>query len=287
MPDLTGRHIVATEWLAARLHAPDLVVLDGSWHLPAEQRDAKAEYAALHIPGALYLDIDEVSDTTSPLPHMMPTPQQFAAAMMRLGIGNATNVVVYDASKPGLMSAARGWWMLRAMGHDKVAVLDGGLKKWRAEGRPTTAEKSQARTGQTFTARPVAALMRDLAGMKALVASQGGQIADARSAGRFKGAEPEPRPGLRSGHMPGARNVPFGTLLQADGTLKPVAELRAAFAAAGIDVERPVVTSCGSGVTAAVLSVALAVIGKPETGLYDGSWSEWGQDSLDTPVATG
>lgn len=287
MTDITGRHIVSTDWLAANLGAADLVVLDGSWHLPAEKRDAKAEYAAGHIPGALYLDIDEISDHASPLPHMMPSAAQFAQAMTRLGISNTTAVVVYDASKPGLMSAARGWWMLRAMGHDNVAVLDGGLRKWRAEGRALTAEPSKPGTGQHFNARLVQELMRDLAAMKTLVASGTAQIADARSPGRFRGAEPEPRPGLRSGHMPGARSVPFTTLLGDDGTLKPAAELRSVFTNAGIDLSRPVTTSCGSGVTAAVLSIALAITGQPNGGLYDGSWSEWGQASLDTEVATG
>ena len=287
MLDLSGKHVVSTEWLAAQLGAPGLVVLDGSWHLPAEKRDAKAEFAAEHIPGALHFDIDAISDRTSPLPHMLPTPAQLKAGVEALGIGDGDCIVVYDASAPGLMSGARVWWMLRAFGHDYVAMLDGGLKKWKAEGRPVTSAATEPRPGRTFTPRPRAGLVRSLQDMRAIVSGGHCQIADARSAGRFAGRDPEPRPGLRSGHMPGARNVPFTMLLNADGTLKSKPELHAAFAAAGIDPARPVVTSCGSGVTAAVLSLALSVLGQPEHGLYDGSWSEWGQASLDTEVATG
>jgi thiosulfate/3-mercaptopyruvate sulfurtransferase len=261
-------------------------VLDGSWHLPAEQRDPRAEYRAAHIPGARFFDIDAVSDATSPLPHMLPRPEAFAGHVRRLGVGNGDCVVAYDASKLGLMSAARVWWTFRAFGHDNVAVLDGGLRKWLAEGRPVTAELPPPREPGPFTLRPMPGLVRGLAEMRALVTSGNGQIADARGAGRFAGREPEPRPGLRSGHMPGARSVPFTTLLAADGTLQSPAELRCAFEAAGIDIAKPVVTSCGSGVTAAVLSLALAVLGRSDTGLYDGSWSEWGQAGLGTPVET-
>lgn len=287
MPDLSGKHVASSEWLAANLGAADLVVLDGSWHLPAEKRDARAEFEAGHIPSARFFDIDAISDRTSPLPHMMPTPAQFKAGVETLGIGDGDCVVVYDASAPGLMSAARVWWMLRAFGHDNVAVLDGGLRKWKAEGRPVTAAPAPARPGRSFTPRPRAGLVRSLQDMRAVSSGGHCQIVDARSAGRFQGRDPEPRPGLRSGHIPGARNVPFSTLLAADGTLKSKAELHAAFSAAGIDPARPVVTSCGSGVTAAVLSLALSILGQPEHGLYDGSWSEWGQASLDTEVATG
>ena len=287
MPDISGKHIVSTEWLAANLSDPALVVLDGSWHLPAEKRDAKAEYASAHIPVARHFDLDDISDRTSPLPHMLPTPELFAAKMHELGIGEGDCVVVYDASAPGVMSAGRPWWMLRVFGHTNVAVLDGGLKKWKAEGRPLTAEQPAPRKPSPFQARLDRGLLCTLDDMRALVASGSSQIADARSAGRFQGRDPEPRPGLRSGHMPGARNVPFTTLLNADGTLKSRPELRAAFEAAGIDFNRPIATSCGSGVTAAVLSLALAVLGRADTRLYDGSWSEWGQASLDTTVATG
>lgn len=286
MTDISGKHIVSTAWLADNLANPDVVILDGSWHLPAEKRDPRAEYAAAHIPGARFFDIDKTADQASHLPHMLPAAASFAASMALLGVGEGDAVVVYDASAPGIMSAARVWWTLRTFGHDNVAVLDGGFKKWKAEGRPVTADAPLPRTQKVFPARLRPSLVRNLEDMKAIVTSRSSQIADARGAGRFAGRDPEPRPGLRSGHMPGAHNVPFNTLLQADGTLKPAAELRAAFQSAGIDITKPIVTSCGSGVTAAVLSLALAILGKAEHGLYDGSWSEWGQETLDTPVAS-
>lgn len=283
---VAGKHIVSTAWLAENLGKPHVVVLDSSWHLPAEKRDARDEYDIAHIPGARFFDIDAVSDHASPLPHMMPTAAEFAAKMTELGVGADDDVIVYDASAPGIMSAGRAWWMFRAFGHDRVAILDGGLKKWKAEGRPLSDEPPPLRQPKPIAACLRPELIRVLSDMRSIVAAGSSQIADARGPGRFAGRDPEPRPGLRSGHMPGARNVPFNTMLNTDGTLKSPAELRAAFAAAGIDIERPVVTSCGSGVSAAVLSLALAVLGKPDHGLYDGSWSEWGQKSLDTPVAT-
>lgn len=288
MANFAANAIVETGWLAEHLDAPDLVVLDGSWHLPAEKRDALAEYREGHIPGALFFDIDKLSDETSPLPHMLPGTVKFASAMKQMGIGDGARIVVYDASAPGLMSAARVWWTFRAMGHREVAVLNGGLKKWKAEGRPLTGEPTAPRSPRHFTPRFNAALVRDLADMKALVgAGHASQIVDARSAGRFAGRDPEPRPGLRAGHMPGAHNLPFIQLLRADGTLKSPAEIKSLFEQAGVDLRRPIVTSCGSGVTAAVLSLALALIGMPDTGLYDGSWSEWGQNGIGTEVATG
>lgn len=287
MIDVTGKHIVSTDWLSANLAADNLVVLDSSWHLPAEKRDPKAEFAAGHIPGARFFDIDDVSDHSTPLPHMLPAPEIFASKMAALGVGQGDAVVVYDASAPGLMSAGRAWWMFRVFGHDNVAVLDGGLKKWKAEGRPLTSEAPPARRVVPLSPRLVRSLMRDLGDMRAIVESKTAQIADARGAGRFEGRDPEPRPGLRSGHMPGARNVPFNKLLNPDGTMKSVPELRSVFEQAGLDLTKPLVTSCGSGVSAAVLSIALALIGRPDAGLYDGSWSEWGQEKLGTPVATG
>lgn len=286
MIDVSGKHIVSTDWLAANLNAQNLVVLDSSWHLPAERRDPKAEFATGHIPGARYFNIDDVSDHGSSLPHMLPAADVFAAKMAALGVGQGDAVVAYDASAPGLMSAGRAWWMFRVFGHGNVAVLDGGLKKWKAEGRPVTAEPAPTRQPKPLQAKLMRGLVRDLDQMQALVAS-GAQIADARGPGRFHGREAEPRPGLRSGHMPGARNVPFAKLLNPDGTLKSVPELRREFEAAGIDLAQPLVTSCGSGVSAAVLSLALALIGRSDVGLYDGSWSEWGQEKLGTPVATG
>jgi thiosulfate/3-mercaptopyruvate sulfurtransferase len=285
MADWRGTPLVETEWLNAHLEAPDLVVLDGSWHLPAAKRDARAEYAAEHIPGALFFDIDELSDETSPLPHMLPSSVKFASRMKAMGIGDGLRVVVYDTV--GLFSAARVWWTFRVMGHEDVAVLNGGLKKWKAEGRPVTAEPTPPRSPRHFTPRFNAGLVRDLADMKAALESGTVQVADARSPGRFSGAEPEPRPGLRSGHMPGARNVHYASLLNADGTLKSPAQIRAVFEAAGLDVSKPVVTTCGSGITAAVLSLGLAMLGQHETPLYDGSWTEWGDERSGTPVASG
>lgn len=287
MPDISGKHIVSTAWLADHLDASDVVVIDASWHLPAEKRDPKAEYRVGHIPGARYFDIDEISDKSSPLPHMLPTADHFAACMRALGVGRGDCVIAYDASAPGVMSAGRAWWMLRVFGHENVALLDGGLKKWKAEGRPLSAEMPAARTAAPFVARLNRALVRTLSDMQALVQTGSEQIADARSGGRFAGRDPEPRPGLRSGHMPGARSVPFSLLLRPDGTLRSTDELREVFEDAEIDLERPIVTSCGSGVSAAVLSLALAVLGRPDTGLYDGSWSEWGQESIGTEVETG
>jgi thiosulfate/3-mercaptopyruvate sulfurtransferase len=284
MPDVRGNYVVETDWLATHLGAPDLVVLDGSWHLPTSRRDARAEYQAEHIPGALFFDIDELSDDRSPLPHMLPSTVKFASRMKKMGIGDGMRIVVYDTV--GLYSAARVWWTFRAMGHEDVAVLNGGLKKWKAEGRPVTSEPPPPRTPRHFTPRFNASLVRDLDDMKALLANGAAQIADARGPARFSGTEAEPRPSLRSGHMPGARNVPYMMLLNADGTLKSAAELRQVFKARGIDPTRPVVTTCGSGITAAILSLGLALVGQPEAGLYDGSWAEWGRDN-GLPVATG
>jgi thiosulfate/3-mercaptopyruvate sulfurtransferase len=286
MSSQQDKWLVETEWLASRLDAPDLIVFDGSWHLPAAGRDPRAEYLAEHIPGALFFDIDEMSDERSELPHMLPSPTKFASRMKRIGLGDGMKVVVYDSV--GLFSAARVWWMFRAMGHEDVAVLNGGLLKWKREGRPVTDEAPRPRAACHFTPRVNAGLVRDMSDVRALIASGGaGQIADARGPGRFAGAEPEPRAGLRAGHIPGSRNVHYASLLTAEGTLKPVEELRQVFSAAGIDVRRPVVTSCGSGVTAAVLSLALALLGQSDSGLYDGSWSEWGQERAGTPVETG
>ncbi|MGH6816823.1 MAG: sulfurtransferase, partial [Hyphomicrobiaceae bacterium] len=256
MADTASTYLVETDWLAARLDAPDLVILDGSWHLPAAKRDARAEYDTEHIPGALFFDIDDLSDETDPLPHMLPSTVKFASRMKKMGIGDGARIVVYDTV--GLFSAARVWWTFRVMGHEDVAVLNGGLKKWKAEGHPVTSEPTPARSPRHFTPRFNAALVRDVDDMKGLMGTRAAQIVDARSAGRFRGEEPEPRANLRSGHIPGARNVPYGMLLDADGTLKTPAELKAAFAAANVDPLKPVVATCGSGVSAAILSLALA-----------------------------
>lgn len=276
--------IVETDWLADHLDAPDLLILDGSWHLPTSGRDARAEYNAEHIPGALFFDIDDLTDEKSPLPHMLPSSVKFASRMKKMGVGDGMRIVVYDTY--GLFSAARVWWTFRAMGHNDVAVLNGGLKKWKAEGREIEDMPPMQRTSRHFTPRVQSELIRDMDDMKGYVAKGNMQIVDARPAGRFEGSEPEPRPGLRGGHMPGARNVPSAAILNADGTLKSREELIALFKAAGIDPAGPVVTTCGSGVTAAMLSLALAVAGQTNAAVYDGSWAEWGQDN-GLPVATG
>lgn len=285
MSDRAKNWIVETEWLAEHLSAPDLIVFDGSWHLPTSGRDAKAEYQAEHIPGALFFDIDDLSDEKSSLPHMLPSSVKFASRMKKMGVGDGMRIVIYDTY--GLFSAARVWWTFRAMGHRDVAVLNGGLKKWKAEGRDLEDMPPIARTSRHFTPRMESELIRDIDDMKSYVEKGNMQIVDARPAGRFEGKDPEPRPGLRSGHIPGSRNVPSSAILNADGTLKSHDELVALFKSAGIDPTDPVVTTCGSGVTAAMLALALAVAGQTNAGVYDGSWAEWGQESNSLPAATG
>ncbi|PWJ15060.1 3-mercaptopyruvate sulfurtransferase [Jannaschia seohaensis] len=274
--------LVSTEWLAARLTAPDLRILDASWYLPNAGRDPLEEYAKAHIPGARFVALDDVSDGRSSLPHMAPPLEKFMSRMRRLGVGDGHTIVVYDGA--GLFSAARLWWLFRLFGQ-RAAVLDGGLPKWRAEGRPVTSEPPQIRDRHmTVTRHPE--LMRDVTEVARASKLGLAQIVDARAAARFRGEAPEPRPGLRAGHIPGSRNLPFGTLLNADGTMKDPGALRAAFAEAGVDLDRPIVTSCGSGVTAAILNLALARIGHTDHALYDGSWAEWGMYP-DLKIATG
>jgi thiosulfate/3-mercaptopyruvate sulfurtransferase len=284
MAQQSSQWLVETDWLAEHLHAPDIVVIDATMHLPATGRNAHAEYLAGHIPGAVFFDIDDIADEKSPLPHMLPDTVKFASRVKRLGIGDGVRVIAYDSL--GLYSAARAWWMLRIMGHSDVAVLNGGLKKWNVEGRPLEDGEPPRRTPRHFTPRFHAELVRDMGEVKALIGSPAAQIVDARSAGRFEGREADPRPGLRAGHIPGSRNVPYAALLDADGTLKSEAELRAIFAGAGVDPGKPVVASCGSGVTAGIVALALAVLGRADAAVYDGSWVEWGA-ALDLPVATG
>ncbi len=276
--------IVSTEWLAKHLGTPDVAVIDASWHLPNTGRSAKKEFAQGRIPGALFFDIDEICDTETKLPHMLPGPEKFSSRMRKMGLGDGKRIVVYDSV--GLYSAARAWWMFQVFGHNDVAILDGGLPKWKAEGRPIDDDPPLPPQPRHFTARYIHTLVRDKAEVAAALKDGTAQVADARSPGRFTGAEPDPRPHVRAGHMPGAKNVYYGSLLKADGTLKSEAEIAAVFKAAGIDLTRPVITSCGSGVTAAILTLGLTLLGANDHALYDGSWTEWGGDP-DMPVVTG
>lgn len=274
---------VSTAWLADRLRAPDVRVVDGSWHMPAEARDGRAEYLQAHIPGAVFFDIDAIADRTTDLPHMLPTPEAFAKAVGELGLPREADIIVYDTH--GVRSAARVWWSLRAMGYENVHVLDGGLRKWIAEGRPIEPGEVYPRAADV---RPVFVpeLVRGVEDVRSILADGSAQMLDARSAARFSGEAPEPRAGLRSGHMPSAANLPWELVIADDGTLRPADELKAAFKAAGVDLAKPIVTTCGSGVTASVLALALARLGLDRVAVYDGSWSEWG-GLPDTPVQTG
>ena len=279
----TQTSLIETEELARELHAPDLVILDASWHMPAEARNARAEYLAEHIPGALFFDIEEIADTNSHLPHMLPPPEKFSSRMRSMGIGDGSRIVVYDSA--GLFSAARVWWTFRVMGVQDISVLNGGLPKWKREGHALESGEPTARTARHFTARRNADLVRDLSDMKSLIKDRTAEIVDARAAERFAGKAPESRAGLRSGHIPGAHNLPFAKLIAKDGTLKPAPEVERLFEEAGVDLSKPVVASCGSGITASVLALALAEIGHRRTSVYDGSWSEWGADQ-NLPIET-
>ncbi|RJT38546.1 3-mercaptopyruvate sulfurtransferase [Mesorhizobium waimense] len=274
--------IVDADWLQQRLGEPGLTIIDASWYLPAQKRDARAEYEAAHIPGARFLDQDVISDPESGLPHTLPSPQNFAQYVGAMGVSADDTIVVYDG--PGYFSAPRGWWMFRVMGVFQVYILSGGFDRWKAEGRPVTAEQTKI-APCIFHADFDAAQVVSLAEMRRIVDKRESQIADARSAGRFAGTEPEPRAGIRSGHMPGARNVPV-TGLAENGELLPKDRLRKVIEDAGIDLSKPVVTSCGSGITAAAITLALETLGHAENRLYDGSWTEWGGLG-DTPVVTG
>ena len=277
------RTLVSTDWLAARLRDPDIRVIDASWHMPATGRDGRAEYDAAHIPGAWFFDIDAISDPQSDLPHMAPPPEAFADAMRAAGIGDGQQVVIYDDAAG--RSATRAWWTFRLMGKTDVAVLDGGLAKWRAEGRAVD-DRAPAPRERQCTARHQPALVRDVTQVATASKLGQAQIVDARSPERFRGEVAEPRPGLRSGHIPGSRNLPIARIYNDDGTMRPVPDLRAAFKDAGVDLDRPVITTCGSGVTAASLALALERIGHRNWSLYDGSWAEWGSFP-DLKIATG
>lgn len=281
MTEERSRWLVSTDWLARHLSDPDLIVVDASWHLPTAGRNGEAEFLAAHIPGAVFFDIDTISDTSSGLPHMLPKAGAFAAAVGALGIGDGMTIVVYDSA--GLFSAPRVWWTLRAFGAKNVRILDGGFPQWQAEGRPTEAGPSTRRPN-TFTALLDSAVVASIDDVARRLEDGSAQVVDARSAERFRGEAPEPRAGVRPGHVPGSRNVPF-TQVVADGRLAGPDAIHSAFAAAGIDPARPTITTCGSGVTAAILWLALESIGQPPQALYDGSWSEWG--ASDMPLALG
>ncbi len=275
--------LVSTDWLGRHLGDPDLRVIDGSWYLPDMGRDARAEYDAAHIPGARFVDIDDLSDARSELPHMAPPPEKFVSRMRAMGIGDGHQVVVYDGA--GLFSAARIWWLFRLMGKTDVAVLDGGMPKWIAEGREVE-DMPPVLRDRHITVSVQNQMVVDVTQVAHAAKLADHEILDARSAARFRGEEPEPRAGLRSGHIPGSKNVPYRSLLNEDGTMKSPEALRAVFGAAGADLSKPAITTCGSGVTAAILALALERIGVARVAVYDGAWAEWGMyDGL--KVATG
>ena len=283
MPNANSEALVSTDWLADNLDNPKVVVLDGTYHLPTAKRDAAAEFAVKHIPGSIRFDIDDICDPDDPLPHMMPTPELFAAKVSGLGIRNDQRVIVYDVY--GMQSAARVWWMFRVFGHDNVAVLNGGLPKWQAEDRATTSE-IESRPAASFQAGFRPELVRSIEDIRRVVDAGGAQIVDARSAGRFTAVEPEPRAGMRSGHMPGALNLPFTDLLDpAFREFKDADVILEQVNGANIELAQPIITSCGSGVTACAVSLALFLVGKEDAAVYDGSWSEWG-GRQDTPIVT-
>jgi thiosulfate/3-mercaptopyruvate sulfurtransferase len=271
--------LVSCPELAAILGQPDTVILDATYYLPDENKNAHALFESAHIPGAIFFDIDKIADTRSGLPHMLPTPDGFGEMVGQLGIANRSNIIVYD--QRGIFSSARAWWMFRVFGHEKIAVLDGGLPAWLAEGRPVS-DQATPSAPKTFIASYHAQKVRDIVAVLSNVTSRAEIVLDARAAGRFDGTVPEPRPGMKSGHIPGAKSLPFSTLLD-QGKMRSQQQLREIFAGLGVNQSSEIVTSCGSGVTAAVITLALAVAGLPEGAIYDGSWSEWGSRT-DLPI---
>ncbi len=283
MPQSDPKTLVSTDWLADHLKDPDLRIFDASWYFESEGRDARAEYEAAHIPGARFFDIDEIADLRSDLPHTVPPVEKFISRMRAMGVGDGHQVVVYDGI--GLRSAARVWWMCRLMGKTDIAVLDGGFPKWQAEGRAVE-DMPPILRDRHITVQRQAHLIKDVTQVAAAAKLGDYEIVDARSPARFRGQEPEPREGLRAGHIPGSKNVYYQDLLNPDGTMKSVDELRAAFESAGVDLQKPVISTCGSGVTACIIDLALERIGHRRHAVYDGSWSEWGMYD-DLAVATG
>ncbi|TCH97093.1 sulfurtransferase [Roseococcus sp. SYP-B2431] len=276
-------NLVSTEWLAAELGKPDLIVFDTTKYLPNEPFDGRQKFLEAHIPGARFYDIDEVADPDAALPHMIPSAARFEKLMDRLGVSNNSRIVFYD--QKGLQSSARGWWLMRLFGHEKAAVLDGGLPKWVREGRAVQSGAEEPEASAGYVADLVAGRVLGIGDLKRILENGDRLILDARAAGRFKGTAPEPRPGLPSGHMPGAANIPFNELFAADGTMLPEAALRARFALAGADGSRPLATSCGTGVTACILTLGALRAGLPEPAVYDGSWTEWASRP-ETPKVT-
>ena len=275
--------LVSTEWLAKEMGASDLRIVDATRHLPDTGRDAQAEYEAGHIPGAVFMDLTDLVDSNAPIENTLPSPEKFASRMQSLGLGDGSRIVLYDDS--AVKTSARAWYMLKMFGAHDVAILDGGIAKWKAEGRPITQGKEVLRH-RHFTAWSDDSSLRTKAGVLANLHSRDEQVVDARGAARFTGEDPDPRPNIAAGHIPGSRNVPYTALYNSDGTFKDEAGITAAFESAGVDLAKPVVTSCGSGITACVLAFGLDLIGKEDVALYDGSWTEWGADA-DTPKAIG
>jgi thiosulfate/3-mercaptopyruvate sulfurtransferase len=280
--DSTEHVLVSSNWLVAHLNDADVKIVDGSWYMAAENRNPHDEYAAAHLPGAVYFDIDAISDTSNPLPHMFPDADTFAAAVSKLGIANGDHIVTYDGGS--MAAAGRVWWMFRAFGHERVSVLDGGMRKWREDGGAVDSGTADP-APTSYTARLKPELVRSLDDVLSLIKDQREQILDARSTGRFNAVETEPRAGMRSGHMPGAYSLPYLDLLAEDGTMHPIEELKRHFTESGIDFSKPIVTSCGSGVSATVLLLGLHLLGHEKNALYDGSWTEWG-GRADTPIET-